>query len=208
MQVYNTSEARDHDEEEISDSCMSDMTMSPFSDINSRIMSATDSAESTSSRSLSSIFKPITAQFSPDNVRLRRAPRAYTETPETMSEATTESEGENEISSYYVCSPSPSTDMVQPKNGTLRQYGSVLAAVSLIASLVRLMICGETCALLLTSSIAFLVIMWCPVVKHLVPMWNEERYRMKTERYLARAEIHGSNYTGTRMANAKLNYKG
>jgi hypothetical protein len=89
----------------------------------------------------------------------------YTETPETMSEATTESEGESEISSYYICSPVPS-DLVQPKN----------------ESLVRMMICGETCNLLLTSSIAFLVIMWCSMVKRLVPMWNKERHRMKTER--------------------------
>jgi hypothetical protein len=69
------------------------------------------------------------------------------------------------ISSYYICSPVPS-DLVQPKN----------------ESLVRLMICGETCNLLLTSSIAFLVIMWCSMVKRLVPMWNKERHRMKTER--------------------------
>jgi hypothetical protein len=208
MHLYSTLEARDLDEEDISDSCMSDMTMSPFSDIYSRTMSVSDSAESTSSRSLSSIFKPITVPFSPDNVRQRKTPTAYTETPETMSEATTESEGESEISSYYVCSPLPSTHLVQPKNEILRWVGSVLAAVSLIASLVRLMICGETCALLLTSSIAFLVIMWGPMVKRLVPMWNKERHRMKTERQVACAETQGSNNAGARMAYARLNYKG
>lgn len=207
MQAYNAYEARDDDEEEISDSCMSDMTMSPFSDIYSRTMSVSDSAESTSSRSLSSVYKPITA-LSPDNARMRRAPREYMETPETMSEATTESEGESEISSYYAPSSLPSTEFVQPNNGILRRVGSVLAAMSLIASLVRLMICGETCALLLTSSIAFLVIMWCPMVKRSVPMWNKERYRMKTERRLARAELQGSNNIGARMAYAKLNYRG
>jgi hypothetical protein len=64
MHVYSTSEARDFDDEDKSDSCMSDMTMSPFFDIYS--------AESTPSRSLTSIFKPITAPFSPDNVQLRK----------------------------------------------------------------------------------------------------------------------------------------
>lgn len=176
---------------------MSDMTMSPFSDLFSREMSMTESAESTSSR-----------QFSPETVQPRKASRAYTETPDTMSEATTESEGESEISSYYVSSPLPSIDLGQPKRGTLRQYGSVLAAMSLIASLARLMICGETCALLLTSSIAFLVIMWCPTVKCLVPIWNKERYRMSMEMRPPRPQMQRSNNVCARMAYAKLNYKG